>query len=178
MSRVGKNPVNLPEKVKATLTGSTLIIEGPKGKLSRDVHPSIAVAIEENTVVFTRPSDEGAIKALHGTQRALAANMVKGVSIGFRKDLEIIGVGYRAEQKGTGITLFLGYSHPVNYTPPKSITVKVEGTNKIVVEGCDKQEVGQVASEIRGFREPEPYKGKGVKYSTETIRRKAGKKSG
>lgn len=178
MSRVGKNPVNLPEKVKATLTGSTLVVEGPKGKLSRDVHPSIAVAIEDNAVVFTRPSDEGPIKALHGTQRALAANMVKGVSVGFRKDLEIIGVGYRAEQKGTGITLFLGYSHPVNYTPPKTITVKVEGTNKIVVEGCDKQEVGQVASEIRGFRQPEPYKGKGVKYTDETIRRKAGKKSG
>jgi large subunit ribosomal protein L6 len=178
MSRVGKNPVGLPDKVKATLTGKTLLVEGPKGKLSRDVHPEIAVAIEENNIVFTRPSDEGPIKALHGTQRALAANMVKGVSIGFKKELEIIGVGYRAEQKGTGITLFLGYSHPVNYTPPTTISVKVEGTNKIVVEGCDKQEVGQVASEIRGFRQPEPYKGKGVKYTDETIRRKAGKKSG
>lgn len=178
MSRVGKNPVGLPDKVKATLTGNTLLVEGPKGKLSRDVHPEIAVAIEENNIVFTRPSDEGPIKALHGTQRALAANMVKGVSIGFKKELEIIGVGYRAEQKGAGITLFLGYSHPVNYTPPKTISVKVEGTNKIVVEGCDKQEVGQVASEIRGFRQPEPYKGKGVKYTDETIRRKAGKKSG
>ena len=178
MSRVGKNPVSLPEKVKATLSGTTLLIEGPKGKLSRDVHPKIAVAIEENTIVFTRPSDEGPIKALHGTQRALAANMVKGVSSGFKKELEIIGVGYRAEQKGAGITLFLGYSHPVNYTPPTTISVKVEGTNKIVVEGCDKQEVGQVASEIRGFRQPEPYKGKGVKYTDETIRRKAGKKSG
>lgn len=178
MSRVGKNPVSLPEKVKATLSGTTLLVEGPKGKLSRDVHPKIAVAIEENTIVFTRPSDEGPIKALHGTQRALAANMVKGVSTGFKKELEIIGVGYRAEQKGAGITLFLGYSHPVNYTPPTTISVKVEGTNKIVVEGCDKQEVGQVASEIRGFRQPEPYKGKGVKYTDETIRRKAGKKSG
>ncbi len=178
MSRVGKNPVALPDKVKASLQGTTLNVEGPKGKLSRDVHPKIAVAVEGNAIVFTRPSDEGPIKALHGTQRALAANMVKGVSIGFKKELEIIGVGYRAEQKGTGIALFLGYSHPVNYTPPKTITVKVEGTNKIVVEGCDKQEVGQVASEIRGFRQPEPYKGKGVKYTDETIRRKAGKKSG
>lgn len=178
MSRVGKNPVGLPEKVKANLSGTTLVIEGPKGKLSREVHPKIACAIEDNTIVFTRPSDEGPIKALHGTQRALAANMVKGVSIGFKKTLDIIGVGYRAEQKGTGITLFLGYSHPVNYTPPTTVTVKVEGTNKISVEGCDKQEVGQVASEIRGFREPEPYKGKGVKYTDETIRRKAGKKSG
>ncbi len=178
MSRVGKNPVALPDKVKASLQGTTLLVEGPKGKLSREVHPKIAVAIEENAIVFTRPSDEGPIKALHGTQRALAANMVKGVSAGFKKELEIIGVGYRAEQKGTGITLFLGYSHPVNFTPPKSITVKVEGTNKIVVEGCDKQEVGQVASEIRGFRAPEPYKGKGVKYTDESIRRKAGKKSG
>jgi large subunit ribosomal protein L6 len=178
MSRVGKNPVGLPDKVKATLTGRTLLVEGPKGKLSRDVHPEIAVAIEDNSIVFKRPSDEGPIKALHGTQRALAANMVKGVSAGFKKELEIIGVGYRAEQKGAGITLFLGYSHPVNYTPPTTISVKVEGTNKIVVEGCDKQEVGQVASEIRGFRQPEPYKGKGVKYTDETIRRKAGKKSG
>jgi len=168
----------LPDKVKASLNGRTLLVEGPKGKLSRDVHPAIDVQIEGNVLSFVRSSDEGAIKALHGTQRALAANMVKGVSIGFRKDLEIIGVGYRGEQKGHGITLFLGYSHPVEFTPPKTISVKVEGQNKIVVEGADKQEVGQVAAEIRGFRAPEPYKGKGVKYTDETIRRKAGKKSG
>ncbi|HXP90137.1 MAG TPA: 50S ribosomal protein L6 [Fibrobacteria bacterium] len=178
MSRVGKNPIVLPDKVKASLNGRTLLVEGPKGKLSRDVHPAIDVQIEGNVLSFVRSSDEGAIKALHGTQRALAANMVKGVSIGFRKDLEIIGVGYRGEQKGHGITLFLGYSHPVEFTPPKTISVKVEGQNKIVVEGADKQEVGQVAAEIRGFRAPEPYKGKGVKYTDETIRRKAGKKSG
>lgn len=168
----------LPDKVKASITGRTLLVEGPKGKLSRDVHPAIDVQIEGNVLSFVRSSDEGAIKALHGTQRALAANMVKGVSVGFRKDLEIIGVGYRGEQKGHGITLFLGYSHPVEFTPPKTISVKVEGQNKIVVEGADKQEVGQVAAEIRGFRAPEPYKGKGVKYTDETIRRKAGKKSG
>lgn len=178
MSRVGKNPVRLPEKVKATLQGRTLTIEGPKGKLSRDVHEAIDVVIEDGSIVFTRPSDEGKVRALHGTQRALAANMVTGVSTGFKRELEIIGVGYRGEQKGTGISLFLGYSHPINFVPPKSVTVKMEGQNKIVVEGCDKQEVGQVASEIRGFREPEPYKGKGVKYTDETIRRKAGKKSG
>ena len=178
MSRVGKNPIVLPDKVKASINGRTLLVEGPKGKLSRDVHPAIDVQIEGNVLSFVRSSDEGAIKALHGTQRALAANMVKGVSIGFRKDLEIIGVGYRGEQKGHGITLFLGYSHPVEFTPPKTISVKVEGQNKIVVEGADKQEVGQVAAEIRGFRAPEPYKGKGVKYTDETIRRKAGKKSG
>lgn len=178
MSRVGKNPVAIPEKVKATLSGKTLTVEGPKGTLSREVHPSISVELGEEGLVFGRPSDLGAIKALHGTQRALAANMVKGVSVGFKRELEIIGVGYRGEQKGKGITLFLGYSHPVNFEPPASVTVKIEGTNKIVVEGCDKQEVGQVASEIRGFRAPEPYKGKGVKYSDETVRRKAGKKSG
>ena len=168
----------LPDKVKASLNGRTLLVEGPKGKLSRDVHPAIDVQIEGNVLSFLRSSDEGVVKALHGTQRALAANMVKGVSVGFRKDLEIIGVGYRGEQKGHGITLFLGYSHPVEFTPPKTISVKVEGQNKIVVEGADKQEVGQVAAEIRGFRAPEPYKGKGVKYTDETIRRKAGKKSG
>lgn len=178
MSRVGKNPVALPAKVTATLKGRTLTIEGPKGKLSRDVHPEIAVEINEQGIVFTRASDLGPIRALHGTQRALAANMVKGVSAGFKRELEIIGVGYRGEQKGKAITLFLGYSHPVNFEPPATVSVKIEGTNKIVVEGCDKQEVGQVASEIRGFRAPEPYKGKGVKYSDETIRRKAGKKSG
>ena len=164
--------------MKASLSGRTLSIEGPKGKLSREVHPSIDVQVEAGVLTFARSSEDGPIKALHGTQRALAANMVKGVSIGFRKDLEIIGVGYRCEQKGPGITLFLGYSHPVEFTPPKTITVKVEGQNKIVVEGADKQEVGQVASVIRGFRAPEPYKGKGVKYTDETIRRKAGKKSG
>jgi large subunit ribosomal protein L6 len=164
--------------VKASINGRTLLVEGPKGKLSRDVHPAIDVQIEGNVLSFLRSSDEGVVKALHGTQRALAANMVKGVSVGFRKDLEIIGVGYRGEQKGHGITLFLGYSHPVEFTPPKTISVKVEGQNKIVVEGADKQEVGQVAAEIRGFRAPEPYKGKGVKYTDETIRRKAGKKSG
>lgn len=178
MSRVGKNPIVLPDKVKATLAGRVLSVEGPKGKLSREVHTAIDVQVEGNVLTFARSSEDGPIKALHGTQRALAANMVKGVSIGFRKDLEIIGVGYRCEQKGPGITLFLGYSHPVEFTPPKSITVKVEGQNKIVVEGADKQEVGQVASVIRGFRAPEPYKGKGVKYTDETIRRKAGKKSG
>ena len=178
MSRVGKNPIVLPDKVKASLTGRTLQVEGPKGKLSRDVHPAIAVAVEGNTVTFTRQSDEGPIKALHGTQRALAANMVKGVSAGFKRELDIIGVGYRGEQKGKGITLFLGYSHPVEFTPPASVTVKMEGQNKIVVEGADKQEVGQIAAEIRGFRAPEPDKGKGVKYTDETSRRKAGKKSG
>jgi large subunit ribosomal protein L6 len=178
MSRVGKNPIVLPDKVKASLSGRTLVVEGPKGKLSREVHTAIDVQVEGNVLTFARSSEDGPIKALHGTQRALAANMVKGVSVGFRKDLEIIGVGYRCEQKGSGITLFLGYSHPVEFTPPKSITVKVEGQNKIIVEGADKQEVGQVASVIRGFRAPEPYKGKGVKYTDETIRRKAGKKSG
>lgn len=178
MSRVGKNPIVLPDKVKATLSGRTLSVEGPKGKLSREVHAAIDIQVEGNVLTFARSSEDGPIKALHGTQRALAANMVKGVSVGFRKDLEIIGVGYRCEQKGQGITLFLGYSHPVEFTPPKTITVKVEGQNKIVVEGADKQEVGQVASVIRGFRAPEPYKGKGVKYTDETIRRKAGKKSG
>ncbi len=178
MSRVGKNPVALPEKVTASLSGRTLTIEGPKGKLSRDVHPAIDVSIGEEGIVFARSSELGPIKALHGTQRALAANMVKGVSIGFKRELDIIGVGYRGEQKGKGITLFLGYSHPVNFEPPASVSVRIEGTNKIVVEGSDKQEVGQVASEIRGFRAPEPYKGKGVKYTDETIRRKAGKKSG
>jgi len=178
MSRVGKNPIVLPDKVKASLAGRKLVVEGPKGSLTRDVHPAIGVTLEDNTLTFTRSSEDGPVKALHGTQRALAANMIKGVSLGFKRELEIIGVGYRGEQKGKGITLFLGFSHPVEFTPPASINVKMEGQNKIVVEGADKQEVGQIAAEIRGFRPPEPYKGKGVKYTDETIRRKAGKKSG
>lgn len=177
MSRIGKNPIALG-KVKATLTGRDIVVEGAKGKLSYSVHPVIDVAIEEGNIVFTRATNEPKVRALHGTQRAVVANMVKGVSEGYKKELDIIGVGYRGEQKGKGLTLFLGYSHPINFEPPAGVSVKMETQTKIVVEGIDKQLVGQVAAELRGFKEPEPYKGKGVKYSNETIRRKTGKKSG
>lgn len=177
MSRIGKNPIALG-KVKATLTGRDLVVEGSKGKLSYSVHPVIDVVIEEGNIVFTRATNEPKVRALHGTQRAVVANMVKGVSEGYKKELDIIGVGYRGEQKGKGLTLFLGYSHPINFEPPAGVSVKMETQTKIVVEGIDKQLVGQVAAELRGFKEPEPYKGKGIKYSNETIRRKAGKKSG
>jgi len=177
MSRIGKNPIALG-KVKATLTGRDITVEGAKGKLSYSVHPVIEISIEEGTILFKRGSDEPKVRALHGTQRAVVANMVKGVSEGYKKELDIIGVGYRGEQKGKGLTLFLGYSHPINFEPPAGVSVKMETQTKIVVEGIDKQLVGQVAAELRGFKEPEPYKGKGIKYSNETIRRKAGKKSG
>lgn len=177
MSRVGKNPIHLG-KVKAILAGRELTVEGPKGKLSYSVHPSIEIAMESDVIEFKRNSNEPKVRALHGTQRAIVANMVKGVTEGYKKELEIIGVGYRGEQKGKGLSLFLGYSHAVNYEPPTGISIKMETPTKIVVEGIDKQLVGQVAAELRGFKEPEPYKGKGVKYVNETIRRKTGKKSG
>ncbi|MEN9352873.1 MAG: Ribosomal protein [Fibrobacterota bacterium] len=177
MSRIGKNPIAIG-KVKVTLTGRELTVEGSKGKLSYSVHPVIEVSIEEDNILFKRGSDEPKVRALHGTQRAVVANMVKGVSEGYKKELDIVGVGYRGEQKGKGLTLFLGYSHPINFEPPAGVSVKMETQTKIVVEGIDKQLVGQVAAELRGFKEPEPYKGKGIKYSNEIIRRKAGKKSG
>jgi large subunit ribosomal protein L6 len=177
MSRIGKNPITLG-KVKATLKGRDLTVEGVKGKLTYFVHPTIEIVLEEGSIEFKRNSNEPKVRALHGTQRAIVANMVKGVSEGYKKELDIVGVGYRGEQKGTAITLFLGFSHPVVYDAPAGISIKMETQTKIVVEGIDKQLVGQVAAELRGFREPEPYKGKGVKYSDETIRRKAGKKSG
>jgi large subunit ribosomal protein L6 len=177
MSRIGKNPIDIG-KVKVSLTGRNLVVEGPKGKLSYSVHPSIDVAVQDSTIEFKRNSNEPKVRALHGTQRAIVANMVKGVTDGYKKELDIVGVGYRGEQKGKAIALFLGFSHAVNYDPPAGISIKMETPTKIVVEGIDKQLVGQVAAELRGFREPEPYKGKGVKYSNETIRRKAGKKSG
>ncbi len=177
MSRIGKSPIALG-KVKATLSGHTITVEGAKGKLSYAIHPDIDVKVENDEIVFTRNSDEPKVRALHGTQRAVVANMVQGVAEGYKKELDIVGVGYRCEQKGKSLALFLGFSHPVNYNPPEGISLKAETPTKILVEGIDKQMVGQVAAELRGFREPEPYKGKGVKYVNETIRRKTGKKSG
>jgi large subunit ribosomal protein L6 len=164
--------------VKITRDGDSIIVEGPKGKLSEKIHSDIEVEIGEKEINVRRPSDIKYHRALHGLSRALINNMVTGVTEGFRKDLEIIGVGYRAEKAGKGITFHLGYSHPITLIPPDDVKIDIEGANKISVWGISKQVVGQIASEIRSFRPPEPYKGKGVKYADEHIRRKAGKTAG
>jgi len=175
MSRIGKKPVPLPSGVSATIAGQTIAVKGPKGELSRTVHRELTIALEENTVVVRRPSDEPRHKALHGLTRTLVANMVEGVTKGFAKALEIQGVGYKAELKPFGVQLVVGYSHPVPYHAPKGIKISVDNNVQVKVEGVDKELVGQVAAELRAVRPPEPYKGKGIRYVGEQVRRKAGK---
>jgi large subunit ribosomal protein L6 len=175
MSRIGKKPVPLPKGVTATVNGTTVVVKGPRGELSRTLHPELQVALEDGTVVVKRPSDSSKHKALHGLSRTLVANMVEGVTKGFEKALEIQGVGYRAEAKPFGLTLLVGYSHPVDFKAPAGITLKVEQPTQIKVQGADKELVGLVAANIRAVRPPEPYKGKGVRYVGEQVRRKAGK---
>jgi large subunit ribosomal protein L6 len=178
MSRIGKRPVVIPQGVDVGLEGRRLSVKGPKGDLSLDVHPDMEVAIDDGSVTVTRPSEEGRHRALHGLTRTLVANMVEGVTNGFSRTLEIVGVGYRAEKRGSALGMSLGYSHPILYEPPEGIAIEVPNQTTVVVRGADKQVVGQVAAEIRGFRPPEPYKGKGIRYQGEQIRRKAGKTAG
>ena len=175
MSRIGKLPVAIPAGVKISLDGNTMTVVGPKGTLSQDLHERMTIAVETDQINVTRPSDSKDDSALHGLTRALINNMVIGVTAGFQKDLEINGVGYRAEISGKQLTLSLGYSHPVVYTLPEGITIEVEKQTKLSVKGIDKQLVGSAAAKIRSFRKPEPYKGKGIKYADEHIVRKAGK---
>lgn len=176
MSRIGKMPVAVPQGVSVTLEpGNVMTVKGPKGTLCRKLVDDMSIAVSEGEILVTRPSDLKRHKSLHGLTRTLINNMVTGVTAGYEKTLEINGVGYRAAKNGNKLTLTLGYSHPVEMTDPEGITSTVEGTNKIIVAGIDKEKVGQFAAEIRDKRRPEPYKGKGVKYSTERIRRKAGK---
>jgi large subunit ribosomal protein L6 len=175
MSRIGKLPIELPAGVSVTVAGQAVTVKGPKGELSLNVSEPIRVVVEDTTVLVTRPDDESTSKALHGLTRTLIANNVQGVSQGFSKALEIVGTGYRAAAKGSSIELALGFSHPVVVNPPAGITLTVEGNTKIVVSGIDKQAVGEVAANIRKIRKPEPYKGKGVRYEGERVRRKAGK---
>jgi large subunit ribosomal protein L6 len=178
MSRVGKAPVKIPVGVKISVSGQTIQVEGPKGKLAFTVHERIAIQkADDGSLVFARPSDAGTDRALHGTSRAVVNNMVTGVSKGFVKELEIRGVGYRGEQKGKAINLVLGFSHPILFEPPVGVSIKMEGNVKIVVEGIDRQKVGQVAATIRGFKPPEPYKGKGVRYLNEQVIQKEVKKT-
>jgi len=175
MSRIGKKPVPLPKGVSAAVQGRTVTIKGPKGELVRTVHADLTVAVEEDTVVVRRPSDESRHKALHGLTRTLIANMVDGVTKGFAKQLEIQGVGYKAEVKPFGVQLTVGLSHPVQYHAPKGIKISVDNNVLVKVEGVDKELVGQVTAELRNVRPPEPYKGKGIRYVGEQVRRKAGK---
>lgn len=177
MSRIGKNPVVIPNGVTVSLTDGTLIVKGPKGELSMEVNKLVNVEVTETEVIVTRNSEAREERAAHGLVRSLIQNMVTGVTEGFTKKLEINGVGYRAKVQGQQLVLSLGYSHPINYDIPQGIDIKMDEdkNNIIIVSGIDKQQVGQVAAEIRGFRKPEPYKGKGVKYLDEHIRRKAGK---
>jgi large subunit ribosomal protein L6 len=179
MSRIGKKPIPLPKGVEVRQEGNTLTVKGPKGSLSTAVVAGIGVEIKDNVVQFSRGNDEGKSRSLHGLMRALVANNVQGVTEGFKRELDIVGVGYRAEVKGREVVFQLGYSHPVRFPIPQGIEIAIDGkTNHITVTGIDKQKVGQVAAEIRGLREPDPYKGKGIKYSNEVIRRKAGKAAG
>jgi large subunit ribosomal protein L6 len=168
-------PIALPSGVSVEISGQDVKVKGPKGELALTIREPIKVVLEDNSIIVTRPDDEATSKALHGLSRTLIANNVEGVAKGFSKSLEIIGTGYRAASKGSNLELALGLSHPVVVTPPAGITLTVEGNNKIIISGINKQAVGEVAAKIRKLRAPEPYKGKGIRYEGEYVRRKAGK---
>ena len=178
MSRIGKQPIEVPQGTDVTVNGQNVHVKGPKGELTFDAHADMTVTLEEGVVTVTRPSDEPQHRALHGLTRTLVANMIEGVVTGFSKTLEIQGVGYRALKKGSGIELNLGFSHTINYSAPDGVSLDLPDQTTIVVTGVDKQKVGQAAAEIRAFRPPEPYKGKGIRYKGEHVRRKAGKTAG
>ncbi|MBI4732558.1 MAG: 50S ribosomal protein L6 [Chloroflexi bacterium] len=176
MSRVGRLPIAVPAGVQVDIKGANIRVKGPKGEMQREFSPLIGVAMENGQINITRNSDKPAERALHGTTRAVLANMIHGVSAGFERILEIEGVGYRAEMKGQTLVLYMGYSHPVEMEPPAGITFDVEQkARQVFVRGCDKEQVGQVAANVRNVRPPEPYHGKGLHYLGEKIRRKAGK---
>jgi large subunit ribosomal protein L6 len=175
MSRIGRKPVTLPKGVTLQLEGNTVAVKGPRGELRRTLHPEMQLAFANDEFTVTRPTEEKRHKALHGLTRTLVQNMVEGVSKGFTKSLEIQGVGYKAEAKPYGVNLVVGYSHPVKYEAPKGIKITVDNNTMVKIEGADKELVGQVAAELRSVRPPEPYKGKGIRYVGEQVRRKAGK---
>ena len=178
MSRIGKMPVAVPAGVTVTQNGNSITVKGPRGELSRSLPQVITVSQQDGQLVATRPSDDPQHKALHGLTRSLVNNMVEGVTKGFQKTLEIVGVGYKAETRPYGLQLALGFSHPVEYRAPAGIKLTATNPTTVLIDGADKEVVGQVAAEIRSLRPPEPYKGKGVKYQGETVRRKAGKAGG
>lgn len=175
MSRIGRMPIEISGGVNVVIDGNNVKVKGPKGQLERNFHPDISIALEENKIIVTRPSDNKDHRALHGLTRALLNNMVEGVTKGFEKKLELAGVGYRAAKQGNKLVLTVGYSHPVEMDPGNDLTIEVPAPTKITVAGIDKEKVGAFAADIRSVRPPEPYKGKGIKYEGERIRRKAGK---
>ena len=175
MSRIGRKPVTVPKGVTLQLEGNSVAVKGPRGELRRSLHPDMQIALDKDQFTVARPSEEKRHKALHGLTRTLVQNMVDGVSKGFSKTLEIQGVGYKAEARPYGVNLIVGYSHPVKYEAPKGIKISVDNNTVVKIEGADKELVGQVAAELRSVRPPEPYKGKGIRYQGEHVRRKAGK---
>ncbi len=175
MSRVGKKPIEIPSEVTITLNGSDVTVKGPKGELSRAFHQDMKFELEDNVLTVVRPSESKEHRSLHGTTRALISNMVEGVSKGFERTLELVGVGYRAQKQGNKLILNVGYSHPVEMTPEEGIEVEVPVNTKIIVKGTNKERVGALAANIRQTRPPEPYKGKGIRYEGEHVRRKEGK---
>lgn len=175
MSRIGNAPVVIPEGVEVKVDGNTVTAKGPKGTLTRTVDKNIAVQVKDGEILFTRPDDNKKNRSLHGLSRSLVANIVEGVLNGFKKELEVNGVGYRVLMQGSTLVMNIGFSHQIEYAAPEGITIETPEANKIVVTGADKQKVGQVAAEIRGYRPPEPYKGKGIRYVDEYVRRKEGK---
>jgi large subunit ribosomal protein L6 len=178
MSRIGRAPITVPQGVTVTLDGNTVRVKGPRGELSRSLPAEMVVAQENGVITVSRPSDEPNHRALHGLTRTLVANMVDGVTKGFTKTLEIVGVGYKAEARPYGLQLALGFSHPIEFRAPEGIKLTAPNPTTVVIDGSNKEVVGQVAAEIRSLRPPEPYKGKGIKYQGEQIRRKAGKAGG
>jgi large subunit ribosomal protein L6 len=179
VSRIGKNPVEIPKGVDIQVNAGMLAFRGPKGELKSPLPAPLSAKVADGKLVFERPNDEQSTRALHGLARALAANAVKGVTQGFTRELDIVGVGFKAEVKGKQVVFALGYSHPVNFPIPEGIAIAIDPkTNHVTVSGTDKQKVGQTAAEIRGLRVPDPYKAKGIKYSNEVIRRKVGKAGG
>lgn len=175
MSRIGRKPITRPDNVKVTINDNIITVEGPKGVLNERIPQDISIEINDSELLITRPSDAKKHRALHGLTRALVANMVEGVSKGFEKKLELVGVGYRAQMQGSKLVINIGFSHPVEVEPPQGIEFEAPAATKITIKGIDKQLVGNTAAHIRAIRKPEPYKGKGIKYEGEIIRRKAGK---
>jgi len=177
MSRIGREPITVPAGVDVKIDGSQVTVKGPKGQLSRELNPAVSVTLSDGVISVTRPNDSATHRSLHGLTRTLVANMVTGITTGFEKRLDIVGVGYRAAMKGTDLEVQAGYSHSVVVNPPENIEFEVPVPTQIVVKGIDKQQVGQVAADIRSIRKPEPYKGKGIRYQGEVVRRKVGKRA-
>ncbi|MGA8015615.1 MAG: 50S ribosomal protein L6 [Candidatus Dormiibacterota bacterium] len=175
MSRIGRHPITVPAGVQVTMTGAHVSVSGARGTLERSLPPAMEVQVGDGVVEVRRPTDSSLHRSLHGLTRTLIANMVEGVSAGFTRNLDLVGVGFRASRQGGDLVLTVGYSHPIRYTPPEGVTIEVPAPTQIAISGADKEVVGQVAAKIRSFRKPEPYKGKGIMYRGERIRRKAGK---